>query len=136
MTKWSMVVLALICSLGMSIGAQAEEGTVTAKIPHEFVAGRKTFPAGTYTITRVSPDKTLVLQIRNNQAAQNSVFLLPLSSDAAADQPVLTFKRIGDIYYLGRIATAAGVYNLATPKAETSLGEVKRSDAASFGGAN
>jgi hypothetical protein len=136
MKKCSMVLLALIGSLGASVGARAQQGTVIAKIPYEFVAGGKTFPAGTYTITRVSPDKTQVLQIRDNKTSRNSVFLQPLSSDGAVDHPLLTFKRVGDSYYLGRIATLAGVYNLATPKAEVSLGEVKSFDAASVAGAN
>jgi hypothetical protein len=58
MKTCSMVLLTLIGSLGVSVGARAQEGTVIAKIPYEFVAGRKTFPPGTYTITRISPDKT------------------------------------------------------------------------------
>lgn len=136
MKKCSMVLLALIGLLGVSAGARAQEGTVIAKVPYEFVAGRKTFPAGTYTITRISPERMATLQIRNNETPKNAVFLLPVSSDVAVDHPQLTFKRIGDTYYLGRIATLAGVYNLTTPKAEASLGEVKRSEAASFAGAN
>lgn len=132
----SMVLLALTGMLGLSAGARAQEATVVAKIPYEFVAGHTTFPAGTYTITRVSPDKTLVLQIRNKETSQNSVFLLPVSSDVAVDHPALSFEHVGDTYYLGRIATLAGAYNLPTPKGAVSVGKVKQSDAVSFGGAN
>lgn len=136
MKKVSMVLLALIGFFGVSAGARAQEGTVIAKIPYEFVAGRKTFPAGTYTVTRVSSDGLSVFQIRNHETSENTEFLLPVTSDVAVDQPRLTFKRIGDTYYLGRIATLAGVYILATPKEEASLGAAKRPETASFAGAN
>lgn len=134
MKTCSMVLLAMIGLLGLSAGARAQEGRVVANIPYEFVAGSKTFPAGTYTITRVSPDKTLVLQIRNKETSQDSVFLLPVSSEAAVDQPHLSFEHVGGTYYLGRIATPAGAYILPMPKAAASLGKVKQSDAESVVG--
>ena len=136
MKKCSMVLLTLIGFFGVSAGARAQEATVTAKIPYEFVAGRKTFPAGTYAVTRISSDGQSVFQIRNRETSENTEFLLPVTSDVAVDQPRLIFKRIGHTYYLGRIATLAGVYILATPKAEARLNEAKRSDATSFSGAN
>ena len=136
MKTCSMFLLALIALLGLSAGARAQEGTVIAKIPYDFVAGRKAFPAGDYTITRVYSEKSLVLQIRNNKTSQNSVFLQPLYADAAVDQPQLTFKHVGDTYYLDRIATLAGAYILPSPKGTVTLSNVKQSDAVSFAGAN
>jgi hypothetical protein len=136
MKKCSMVLLALIGFLGLSAGARAQDSTVVAKIPYEFVAGSKTFPAGTYTITRVSPEALPTLQIRNHETSQNSVFLLPVSSAVAVDHPQLSFEHVGDTYYLGRIATLAGVYILPTPKGAANMGKAKQSDAVSFAGTN
>jgi hypothetical protein len=134
---YSTVLLALIGLFGLSAGAHAqEEGKVVAKIAYEFVAGGKTLPAGTYTITRVSPETQPTLQIRNQETLQDSAFLLPISSDAAVDHAGLSLERVGDTYYLSRVATTAGVYTLPMPKAATTAAKVKQHDAMPSAGTN
>jgi hypothetical protein len=134
--QYSTVLLALIGLFALNAGARAqEEGKVVAKVPYEFVAGGKTLPAGTYTITRVSPE-TRILEIRSNETFQDSAFLLPISSDAAVDHAELTLESVGDTYYLSRVATSAGVYTLPTPKAATTAAKVKHRDAMSSAGTN
>jgi hypothetical protein len=134
--QYSTVLLVLIGLFALSAGARAqEEGKVVAKVPYEFVAGGKTLPAGTYRITRVSPE-TRILEIRSNETFQDSAFLLPISSDWAVDHAELTLESVGDTYYLSRVATSAGVYTLPTPKAATTAAKVKHRDAMSSAGTN
>jgi hypothetical protein len=121
--------LALVGLFGLSAGARAQEGAVVTNIPYEFVAGGKTLPAGTYTITRVSPEREHTLEIRNNQSSRESAFLLPISSDAPVDHAKVVFRRVGDTYYLSRVATLDGVYTLPTPIAATTAAKVKQHDA-------
>lgn len=135
--QYSFVLLALIAVLGFSAGAQAQqEGGVVANIPYEFVAGGKTLPAGTYTITRVSPDTTSALEIRNEQTLRHCVMLLPVSTAVAADHANVSFQRVGDTYYLRQVATSAGVYTLPVPQAATAVAKVKRHDGVSSAGTN
>jgi hypothetical protein len=120
--QYLTVLLALICLFGLGAGAQAqEEGRVVAKIPYEFVAGGKALPAGTYAITRVSLDRDRPWEIRNTVTPRDSVLLQPLSSDGAVDHAGLRLERVGDTYYLSRVATSAGVFTLPVPKAASTV---------------
>jgi hypothetical protein len=134
---YSTVLVVFIGLFGLSAGARAqEEDKVVAKIPYEFVAGGKTFPAGTYSVIRVSPETQRILEIRNNETLKDSAFILPISSDAALDRAELGFERVGDTYYLSRVATTAGVYNLSTPKSVSISAGAKQHDAMSAAGTN
>lgn len=125
--QYSTVLVALIGLLALSVGAEAQQGNkVVAKVPYEFVAGGKTFPAGTYTITRVSPETQRVLEIHNNETLAEGALLLPISSADAVDHVELSFERVEDTYYLNRIATPAGVFSLAKPKAMSKVATKKQ----------
>jgi hypothetical protein len=133
--QYPTVLVSLIGLLALSVGAQAQQGNkVVAKVPYEFVAGGKTFPAGTYTITRVSPETQRVLEIRNNETLGDSALLLPISSTDALDHVELSFERVEDTYYLSRVATPAGVYSLRTPQAMSKVAIKKQNGAISSAG--
>ena len=127
--QYSIVLLALIGLFGLSAGAQAQsEGNVVTKIPYEFVAGGKTLPAGTYVITLSSPERERTLEIYNQEIPHASALLQPISSDGGVDHARLSFKFVGDTYYLIRVAAPAGVYNLRMPKAANTVSEEKQHD--------
>ena len=133
--QYSTVLLALIGIFALNTGARAQnESKVVAKVPYEFVAGGKTFSAGTYTVSRVSTGTQRVLQIRNNETLQNSALLLPISSADAVDRVELRFQRVADTYYLSQVSTPAGVYTLSTRKAMTNVAKMKRHDTMSSAG--
>ena len=137
MKQYSIVLLALIGLFGLSAGAQAqEEGNVVTKIPYEFVAGGKTWPAGTYVITRISPERQSTLEIYNHENPHASALLRPISSDGGVDHARLSFKFVGDTYYLIRVATSAGVYSLRMPKTANTVSKEKQHDAMPSGGGN
>jgi hypothetical protein len=53
--SYSAVVLTLTCLLGLSISAHAQDPEkIAVNVPFDFVAGSKTLPAGTYSVSRVS----------------------------------------------------------------------------------
>jgi hypothetical protein len=131
------ILLALIGLFGLGASAQAqEEGKVLAKIPYQFVAGGETLPAGTYTITRVSSERLRTLEIRNNETPKDNAFLQPIYSDDAVNHAELSLERVGDTYYLSRVATLAGAYTLPIPKAANTVAKVKQHDVVSAAGAH
>jgi hypothetical protein len=132
---YSAVVLALVCILGLGVTAQAQDaGGVIVKVPFEFVAGGKTLPAGTYRVSRVSPETQPGLFIRSDK---DGAMLLPTVFDgAAAEQSELSFAHVGDKYFLSKVGTPAGVYTIATPRAMTQLAQKKNHAGMSSSGAN
>jgi len=79
------VVLTLTCLLGLGISARAQDiDKVTVNVPFDFVAGGETLPAGTYSVSRVSPEINRSLAIRNNA---NSVVPKGEASTTVNHQP-------------------------------------------------
>jgi hypothetical protein len=135
-------VLTLTCLLGLGISARAQDvDKLVVNVPFDFVAGGETLPAGTYSVSRVSPEVNRALEIRGND---NSVFLLPMFFDgspesvnkASADRPELSFEHVGDKYFLSKVATPGGIYAIRTPRAMTQLAQVKDHNSGSPSGSN
>ena len=122
--QYSTVVLTLICLLGLGLSARAQdEGRVVVNVPFDFVAGGATFPAATYSVSRLSSETSPTLVIRGQE---NSAFLLPIVfDDAASGTAELSFEHVGDKYFLSKVRTLAGVYTIGTPRAATKLGQMK-----------
>jgi len=133
--SYSCVVLSLACLLGLGISARAQEvDKVAVKVPFDFVAGGQTLPAGTYNVTRASDQAFPALVIRS---FDNSAFLLPMFFDGvSADHAELSFRHVGDKYFLSEVKTPAGVYAIRTPRAMTQVAQMKDHGAVSSSGAN
>jgi len=133
--SYSCVVLSLACLLGLGISARAQEvDKVAVKVPFDFVAGGQTLPAGTYNVTRASDQAFPALVIRS---FDNSAFLLPVFFDGvSADHAELSFRHVGDKYFLSEVKTPAGVYAIRTPRAMTQVAQMKDHGAVSSSGAN
>jgi hypothetical protein len=118
------VVLTLTCLLGLGLGARAQDASrVVVTVPFEFVAGGETLPAGTYTVSRVSPEAKPGLVIRSYD---KSAFLLAMAFDGvSADQAKLGFEHVGDKYFLSKIETPAGIYTIGTPRAMIKVAQRK-----------
>lgn len=133
--SYSAVVLTLTCLLGLSISAHAQDPEkIAVNVPFDFVAGSKTLPAGTYSVSRVSDHASPALVIRSYD---NSAFLLPLFFDGvSADHAELRFEHVGDKYFLSKIETPVGVYAIRTPRAMTQVAQMKDHGTGSSSGAN
>ena len=133
--SYSCVVLSLACLLGLGISARAQEvDKVAVKVPFDFVAGGQTLPAGTYNVTRASDQAFPALVIRS---FDNSAFLLPVFFDGvSADHAELSFRHVGDKYFLSEVKTPAGVYAIRTPRPMTQVAQMKDQGAMSSSGTN
>ena len=70
------VLLIIISFIGLAAGAKAEtRREVIVKIPYEFVAGGRTIPAGTYTVSRLSDDRLSGLSIFSYEQRSGVVVL-------------------------------------------------------------
>ena len=124
-TSYFAVVLTMTCLLGLGISAHAQDASgVVVKVPFEFVAGGKTLPAGTYSVGRLSPGihPSLIIDSKDNGAF---ALVLPIVPDGdSAGRTELSFERVGDKYFLSKVATPAGVYTLLTSRAMTRLAQM------------
>ena len=134
------VVLTQTCLFGLGISARAQDASrVVATVPFDFVAGGETFPAGTYSIGRLSPaaNPDLVIRSYDNSAAPISAALLPIVfDDTSAEQAKLGFVHVGDKYFLSRVETLVGVYTIGTPKAMTKVAQGNHPGTLSSSGTN
>jgi hypothetical protein len=129
------VALALTCLLGLGISAHAQDtnGVVT-KVPFEFVVGRATLSAGTYSISRASSGALPALVVRSYD---NVSFVLPFVFDGAPGEPAkVSFEHVGDKYFLSKVETPEGVYTIRVPGAMTKLAQIKDHGTVSSSGAN
>jgi hypothetical protein len=100
----TFVLLGILLSLSAShVYAQGATLIRKVEIPFAFSVGNKTFPAGAYRVTRVTPDKS-VLQL-NSEDGQEVVRILTHSVQAKVTPQTgkLNFRRYGETYFLFQI---------------------------------
>ena len=111
--KYASILVAIICFLGLGVVAKAQiRGKIVVTLPFEFVVSGKTFPAGTYTVSRFSDDKSSGL-ILSSYENRSSVFVHPVEFESASEnKPQVSFERVGEQYFLSKIQTTNDVYNI------------------------
>jgi hypothetical protein len=128
------VVLTLASLLGLGIKARAQDAEVIVTVPFEFVAGNQILPAGKYTVGRNAPDAHSGVTIRSND---NVALMLPVVVDGTgADQPKLSFERVGGEYFLSKVETLDGTYTFDVPRAATIVAKRKDHSTGSSSGGN
>jgi hypothetical protein len=135
--QYASILLTLTCLLGLGVGAEGQsQREVVMTVPYEFVAGGKTLPAGTYTVTRVSEDRFGGL-ILSSYETRSSVFVMPNEFKRyPADNVKVGFKQIGGVHFLSKIETANGAYNIPVPHSATMVAGVKQHGDISASGTN
>jgi hypothetical protein len=123
--KYFMFVFAMIVFAALSATAHAEEkGSITARIPFEFVAAGKTLPAGTYTVSRGSSGSELLISSRDN-----GVFVIPVvKNDTPVDNSLVTFDKVSGTYLLREVDTPLGTFIIDTQREESKLAQAKQHD--------
>src|SRR5216684_10610 len=77
--KYASILAAIICFLALGVAAKAQiRGEIVVTLPFEFVVSGKTLPAGTYTVSRFSDDKSSGLILSKIQTT-NDVYNIPVS---------------------------------------------------------
>lgn len=90
----------------------------TANIPFSFNVAGKTFPAGSYTVTRLNPqsDKA-ALAIRSADGQLSKIVITtPVHGAHAEETSKLIFNRYADQYFLSQVWTPADSTGLAVPQ--------------------
>jgi hypothetical protein len=129
----TLLILASLC--GLVVGARAEtHREVTVKIPYRFVAGGRTLPAGTYTVSRLSDDRLAGLSIVNYEERSGVLVLTNQFENRPADDAKVRFERVGDMYYLSSIQTLDGVYTVSLPHSISVLARSKHGGGTSASG--
>ena len=100
-------------SLAAAGNLSAQDHMVKANIPFDFTLNNNMLPAGTYTISSLSPN---AIQIRNvnGHAAELS---LVQNDEKRSKTPVLVFQRYGNQYFLHEIL-AANALNVTVPRSK------------------
>jgi hypothetical protein len=136
--KCASILLTLTCFLGLGVAARATTRVETVvTLPFEFVVSGKTFPAGTYKLSRVSDDKLGGLVFGNDHA---SVFVNAITvASASSDKPQVSFERVGEQHFLSSIRTANDVYSIPVPRAaimEATARQLRQNSTAGTSGGN
>jgi hypothetical protein len=110
--KYLFALFLTLASFGSAL-ADSHDPTVTT-VPFDFVVGNKTFPPGTYTISRISDDPRRGLLIQSSDGKTNA-FFLPTTVESAApnDQPRLQFRHEDEKYFLSSISGGLDIYTVA-----------------------
>lgn len=117
--QYLTILLTFVGFVGLSGVVQAAaRDEIVVTLPFEFVANGKTFPAGTYTVSRFSDDKLggLILSSHENRV---HVIVFPITVESAgADKPSVSFERVGESRLLAKIETAHDVYTIPPSRVE------------------
>jgi hypothetical protein len=110
--KYLFALFLTLASFGSAL-ADSRDPVVT-NVPFDFVVGNRTFPAGTYTISRISDDPQMGLHIQSSDGKTNA-FFLPITSAPVASNDVskLVFRHEGDKYFLTAISGGLETYTVA-----------------------
>src|ERR1700739_3173076 len=129
----TLLILASLC--GLVVGASAEtRREVTVTIPYQFVAGGRTLPAGTYTVSRLSDDRLAGLSIVSYEQRSGVLVLTNQFENRPGDEAKVRFERVGDMYYLSSIQTLDGVYTVSLPHSISVLARSKHGGGTSASG--
>ena len=129
MKKFLLATLVMIAGvLALAVGVRAETESVMIHINQDFIAGGKTFSAGTYKVYQGSPQTGQWLILRSKETGA-SVYLLPSTHDwAFPGQVEAKVTRAGNSYYLSEVVTELGIYTLPAPHALTQTAKKKDHD--------
>lgn len=135
MKKYARFLVAGSLLFGLGVAAQAEtRDEIVVTLPFDFVAGGKTLPAGTYTVSRLSDDKFDGL-ILNSYDNRTSVLVFPSEIESAsADKPQVSFERVGDQHFLSTIQTINDVYNIRVSRSVITEAAARSRDNVSVSG--
>jgi hypothetical protein len=125
-----------LAALAITAKGQAADQLVV-NIPYEFVVAGKTLPAGTYRVNRASDrdERVLLIGSFENHAA---VFVLPseVAGKTRAEQPSVSFQRVGDQHLLSRIETGEHVFTIPVSSPAVLEAAMKRHSGTSGSGSS
>jgi hypothetical protein len=110
----------------ITLNANAEQARVS--VPYDFVVAGQLLHAGTYIISRESPNTgSHILTLVNLDEKNGGTFVLPITVESkVSDKSKLQFDSVGGVYVLTQIQTGEAVYVVAPESREikTALNQV------------
>jgi hypothetical protein len=112
------LMLALTCVAALTALALAAVPAtlMTAKIPFAFQVGNKTFPAGTYAVSRASSPGVVILRNQEDPNKNVAAITHAHSSRTENEKATLQFRRYGNEYFLAKVMPAGTATNLELQK--------------------
>jgi len=96
-------ILFAVTVLLLATAAQAQQTSVHAKVPFDFVIGNHTYPAGEYALKSIQPNGGAI-RVDNVQEETSKVTLSDsCTSVERSTSTKLVFHRLGDSYFLYQI---------------------------------
>jgi hypothetical protein len=96
-------VVASAMVLGVASIARADDQTVTAKVPFDFMVGGSRMPAGTYVISTVGDNGGMIAIAGENTRKAVYTLTIPLGNKDQTAPPQLAFEKVGGEYVLTHI---------------------------------
>jgi hypothetical protein len=96
-------------------GKALAQDHVRATVPFEFTVGNKTFPAGTYSITRVSDTQIAI----RNQDSPDAMLSMTSQEPDQLTKNVLVFDKYGNHYFLREILCETEKMNMGLPRSKS-----------------
>ena len=124
---FALVLMILAGLTGSRVAAQTVSGQrALADIPFAFNVGKKSLPAGKYTVRIVNPSSDQkVIQI-NALDGGTSVLVQTIGVEVDADEDArLVFHRYGDRYFFNQVHLSGASTSLATVQSEAEKAERK-----------
>ncbi len=121
MKRQVYTMIAMIILVGsMAVAAQAQTGGRTqliANIPFQFSVGKKTLPAGEYTVRQVNPASDhAVLQLRSKDGSAIAMVQMGSVTGKAQESAKLIFNRYGNKYFFAQAWVDREKSGLEAPK--------------------
>lgn len=135
--RFASALLIITGLFGLAGGAKAEtHREVIVNVPYEFVAGGRTLPAGTYTITRLSDDRRGTLSIASYEQRSGVLVLPNQFEDRTVNDTKISLEKVGGTYFLRTIETPDGVYTLPLSRSALLMAKSVHTDGGSASGSN
>ena len=119
MKTYARILSAFLGLAALALGTRAQEiDQIAVNIPHDFVVGGKTLPAGNYRVNRLSQGDLAELVITSVENRAGALFRSTEVRATREDKPSLRFQHIGDQYFLSQIETQEHTFTIpVSPKA-------------------
>ena len=115
----AIMLVGFIVAATAAVEAQGVRRMVV-NVPFDFVVGKRTLPAGTYTFKQLTRDndKPLLMQSADKRTTQ-VVLTSPVEKAATSDTAAqLDFRRYGDKYFLARVWSGGQTTGRELPKSQ------------------
>ena len=101
----TITLLSLFIILAAAPAYAQSADNIVLKVPFSFVAGKKTLPAGEYTVKRALSTRLTLIRNAGGRREYTTILTMPVRPETMALAAKLIFHRYGDQYFLHQVWT-------------------------------